>query len=134
MFDKTGTITYGKPTVSRICLFVDDMICSLSLLLTIVANAEVSSEHPLASGNYYSLYTIILFYDFSIVNFLFDFLALVKFIKEVFKCEISGKCDRFQSVAGCGIKCVVSHIDDLLKTGVQSDLIMNYENHMRLVA
>lgn len=52
VFDKTGTITYGKPTVSKICLFVDDMICSLGLLLSIVANAEVSSEHPLASGNF----------------------------------------------------------------------------------
>lgn len=52
VFDKTGTITYGKPTVIKICLFVDDTFCSLGLLLSIVANAEVSSEHPLASGNY----------------------------------------------------------------------------------
>jgi len=104
VFDKTGTLTYGKPTVSRICLFVDDKICSLSILLSIIANAEVSSEHPLAS-------------------------ALVKFVKEMFKCEITGKCERFQSVAGCGIKCVVSHIDELFKKGIQSDFIMNYLNH-----
>ncbi|XP_025416212.1 copper-transporting ATPase 1 isoform X2 [Sipha flava] len=106
VFDKTGTITYGKPTVTKICLFVDDMICSLGLLLSIVANAEVSSEHPLAS-------------------------ALVKFVKEMFNCEISGKCERFQSVAGCGIKCLISHIDDLLKNGAQSDFIMNYQNHIK---
>jgi len=56
----------------------------------------------------------------------------VKFIKEIFKSEISGKCERFQSVAGCGIKCVVSHIDDLLKNGTKSDFIMNYQNHIRL--
>lgn len=51
----------------------------------------------------------------------------------MFKCEISGKCERFQSVAGCGIKCVVSHIDDLFKTGIQSDFIMNYDNHIKFV-
>jgi len=56
----------------------------------------------------------------------------VKFIKEMFKCEISGKCERFQSVAGCGIKCVVSHVDDLLKNGNKSDFVMNYQNHIRL--
>lgn len=65
------------------------------------------------------------------MNFLLFFVALVKFIKEIFNCEISGKCDRFQSVAGCGIKCVVSHIDDLLKNGTQSDFIMNYQNHIK---
>lgn len=52
----------------------------------------------------------------------------------MFKCEISGKCDRFQSVAGCGIKCVVSHIDGLLKNGTRSDFIMNFENHIKFVA
>lgn len=51
----------------------------------------------------------------------------------MFKCEVSGKCERFQSVAGCGIKCVVSHIDDLLKNGIQSDFIMNFQNHIRYV-
>lgn len=66
--------------------------------------------------------------------FLFDILALVKFIKEMFKCEISGKCERFQSVAGCGIKCVVSHLDDLFKNGSQSDFIMNYLNHIKYVS
>lgn len=60
-------------------------------------------------------------------------LALVKFVKEIFKCEVSGKCERFQSVAGCGIKCVVSHIDELFKNGIQSDFVMNYQNHIKLV-
>ncbi|XP_050534333.1 copper-transporting ATPase 1 isoform X2 [Daktulosphaira vitifoliae] len=105
VFDKTGTITYGKPSVSRICLFVGNKICSLNHFLSVIASAEVSSEHPLGS-------------------------ALVKFVKDTFDCEISGKCERFQTVAGCGIKCVVSHIDDLLKMGSKSNFIMNFNNYM----
>lgn len=51
----------------------------------------------------------------------------------MFNCEVSGKCERFQSVSGCGIKCVISHTDDLLKSGTQSDFIMNYQNHIKYV-
>lgn len=78
---------------------------------------------------------LIYIFFFNIIIYLYFIikLALVKFIKEMFKCEISGKCERFQSVAGCGIKCIVSHIDDLFKTGIQSEFIMNYHNHIKLV-
>ena len=46
-FDKTGTITYGRPTVSEVITFggVDE-----TEVLALVAGAEARSEHPLAGA------------------------------------------------------------------------------------
>ncbi|MFC1607280.1 heavy metal translocating P-type ATPase [Candidatus Latescibacterota bacterium] len=44
MFDKTGTITYGKPVLTDWLSFGDDG----SNLLALVASAETGSEHPLS--------------------------------------------------------------------------------------
>lgn len=53
LLDKTGTVTYGTPMVSRLCLFVEDAICTTSQLLAIVGTAEANSEHPVATGLYF---------------------------------------------------------------------------------
>merc|ERR1719450_1877087 len=53
VFDKTGTITHGFPTVARLCIlqeWISDVSLSISTLLAIVGMAESSSEHPLAGA------------------------------------------------------------------------------------
>ncbi len=50
MFDKTGTITHGKPTVTNVCLAVEETFLTLTQVLAIVGAAESGSEHPLASA------------------------------------------------------------------------------------
>ncbi|KAK3929334.1 Copper-transporting ATPase 1 [Frankliniella fusca] len=103
VFDKTGTITRGVASVSQVCLFVDHVTCSLSKFLAVVGTAEANSEHPIGS-------------------------AIVKFVKEVFGSEISGKCNNFQTVPGCGLKGTVSHLNNLLSSATQSDILTTFNN------
>ncbi|KAL1501048.1 hypothetical protein ABEB36_006450 [Hypothenemus hampei] len=83
MFDKTGTITKGTPEVSKIWMQGDSY--SPALILAAVGCAEANSEHPIAA-------------------------AILKYVKEVFGCEINGVSGNFQAVPGCGLKCVVSDL------------------------
>ncbi|KAE8738139.1 hypothetical protein FOCC_FOCC016381 [Frankliniella occidentalis] len=103
VFDKTGTITRGVASVSQVCLFVENVTFSLSKFLAIVGTAEASSEHPIGS-------------------------AIVRFVKGVFSSEISGKCNNFQTVPGCGLKCTVSHLNSLLSSTSKSDILTTFNN------
>lgn len=47
-FDKTGTLTYGKPAVVSVYSFNNDL--STSEFLSMVASAELRSEHPLGKA------------------------------------------------------------------------------------
>lgn len=47
-FDKTGTLTYGKPDVVAVDSFTDTL--SSAGLLSLVASAELRSEHPLGKA------------------------------------------------------------------------------------
>ena len=81
VFDKTGTITHGYPSVARLVMVQDitsDMGQSLVKLLTVLGIAESSSEHPLAG-------------------------AIVKFVNNILGCDVSGNVDQFQAVPGCGL-------------------------------
>ncbi|XP_075232705.1 copper-transporting ATPase 1 isoform X2 [Lycorma delicatula] len=106
LLDKTGTVTYGLPMVSRLCLFVEDTVCSVGQLLAIVGTAESNSEHPIAS-------------------------AIVKFVKETMTPDINGKCTNFQTVPGCGLKCIVSHIENMLSAGSKCENLINFNNQIR---
>ncbi|XP_070510055.1 copper-transporting ATPase 1 isoform X2 [Chironomus tepperi] len=103
VFDKTGTITYGKPMTSKIVMFVKPNLCSLKRALTVIGAAENSSEHPIAR---------------SIVNYIRDFLQIDSF----------GTCVDFMSVPGCGIRCTVTNFDNSLNKASRSEKVINFEN------
>lgn len=106
MFDKTGTITHGVPMVARLTLLVKQAVCPLTKLLAAVASAEMNSEHPIGS-------------------------AIVKFAQKVLGREIDGKVSDFQNVPGCGLKCNVNHVDEIIETGNRSEVVINFRNETK---
>ncbi|CAB3368249.1 Hypothetical predicted protein [Cloeon dipterum] len=107
VFDKTGTITHGKPMVARISLFVKEQTMNLAHILALLGTAEASSEHPIAS-------------------------AVVKFVKDVVGPNAHpGTAENFQAVPGCGLKCTVSRIETLTETAQNSVGVINYANHTK---
>ncbi|XP_029155423.1 copper-transporting ATPase 1 isoform X4 [Nylanderia fulva] len=103
VFDKTGTLTHGVPIVTKIGLFVNEKVCSLAKLLLVVGTAEINSEHPIAS-------------------------AIVRYVKDTIGSGATGQCSNFQAVAGCGLKCKVSHLSVALSDALKSEKIINYVN------
>ena len=79
VFDKTGTITEGVPTVTKFIKFVDEKHLNLRDLLSLAASAEKNSEHSLGK-------------------------AVVEFAKKIFNEEAFFKCENFQAVPGFGLK------------------------------
>ncbi|CRL00028.1 CLUMA_CG013316, isoform A [Clunio marinus] len=103
VFDKTGTITYGMPMVSKCTMFVKPKICSLARVLTCIGTAENNSEHPIAT-------------------------AVVKYVNEFLQTNSLGKCSNFISVPGCGIRCTVSNIERAVTAASRSEKYINFEN------
>uniref|UniRef100_A0A8C5SYE9 Copper-transporting ATPase 2 n=5 Tax=Passeriformes TaxID=9126 RepID=A0A8C5SYE9_9PASS len=91
MFDKTGTITYGVPRVTRVLLMGDTAVLPLKKVLAVVGTAEASSEHPLG-------------------------MAVTKYCKEELGTGSLGYCTDFQAVPGCGISCRVRGVEAILDT------------------
>lgn len=56
------------------------------------------------------------------------FSAIVKFVKEILGSEISGKCNNFQTVPGCGLKCTVSHLNTMFDAASKSDTLTAFNN------
>lgn len=49
--------------------------------------------------------------------------AIVKFAKSALKTDLSGKCDEFNTVPGCGLKSVVTRVDAYTNNNVNEELL-----------
>ncbi|RNA28010.1 Copper-transporting ATPase 1 [Brachionus plicatilis] len=87
VFDKTGTITQGIPSVIKYLKFVSEDVLSSRVFLNLMASAENISEHSLAK-------------------------AVVKFCSKALKSQNFGRCVNFLPVPGCGLKTRVLYKPD----------------------
>lgn len=101
MFDKTGTITKGLLEVAKI--WIEGDILSPSIILSAIGCAETNSEHPIAT-------------------------AITKYVREVIGGELTGSTLNFQAVPGCGLKCTVSNLVDLVAKAHSREEISNFES------
>merc|ERR1719357_1934307 len=100
VFDKTGTITHGKPTVSYLGIITQNM--SFCRLLAVLAASESGSEHPLAK-------------------------AIVGFVKAALSLDdVTAQVSNFRAVPGCGLSVTVSHLDEMEAKGEQCNKIRNF--------
>ncbi|CAF0704914.1 unnamed protein product [Brachionus calyciflorus] len=84
VFDKTGTITQGIPSVTKYFKYVSEEVFPTRTFLNLIASAENISEHSLAK-------------------------AVVKFCTKILKQENLSKCSQFRPVPGCGLKTKVHY-------------------------
>lgn len=101
VFDKTGTITHGKPEMNKICLLGSHAALPLARLLAIIGTAEANSEHPIG-------------------------IAIVEYAKKVLRSSSFGQCKDFESQSGYGIRCKVFDIDHNL----ESSAVESYDNQL----
>lgn len=103
MFDKTGTITKGILEVAKVWMQGDTL--SPTMILAAIGSAESNSEHPIA-------------------------VAITKYIKDVLGTDQTGKSTSFQAVPGCGMKCTVTNLVDVLNSARTSNNteLVNFTN------
>lgn len=101
MFDKTGTITKGLLEVAKIWIEGDAL--NPSIILSAIGCAETNSEHPIAT-------------------------AITKYVREAIGSELTGTSHNFQAVPGCGLKCTVSNLVDLVAKARSSTEMSNFES------
>ncbi|CAH1118710.1 unnamed protein product [Phaedon cochleariae] len=101
MFDKTGTITKGTLEVAKIWMRGDTF--GPAVLLAVLGSSETNSEHPIAA-------------------------AIVKFVREALGTELIASSSNFQAVPGCGMKCRVSNLTEMLTRSRDSTELTNFVN------
>lgn len=52
----------------------------------------------------------------------------MNYVKDTIGSGATGQCTNFQAVAGCGLRCKVSHLDAALSDALKSEKIVNYMN------
>ena len=55
-------------------------------------------------------------------------------MRETFSCEVTGKCNQFVAVPGCGLRCDVSHIDNMVKQVSESENFNNYSTATKYIS
>ncbi|MFH4980487.1 hypothetical protein AB6A40_007196 [Gnathostoma spinigerum] len=99
IFDKTGTITEGKPKLVRIRTLVSQKALQIDRILCIVGSAESNSEHPIG-------------------------VAIASFVKEYMGTEEWTTVRRFHASAGSGISCEISDVDKMLQNSKNDDVVL----------
>ena len=105
VFDKTGTITHGKPMVAYLAWLADSAFMPLEQVLAIIGSAESGSEHPLGT-------------------------AIVKYVTDVLGMDqLPGvQLSSFRAIPGCGLEVQVSNIDRILDAAKFSESLQNFKN------
>ena len=104
VFDKTGTITHGRPSVASVSVLAAEEAVPLPRLLAAVRAAESGSEHPLAA-------------------------AVVEYVGKVAGGgEDAGRVAEFSAVPGCGLRVRVSGVEAAEQAIEESDEYRNYRN------
>uniref|UniRef100_A0A7E4ZYY4 P-type Cu(+) transporter n=1 Tax=Panagrellus redivivus TaxID=6233 RepID=A0A7E4ZYY4_PANRE len=97
VFDKTGTITEGRPRVVKIYATLPQPILSFKSVVAIAGSVESNSEHPIGS-------------------------AIVSFSKELLGNTQWATVSNFVVSAGSGVSGTVSNLSSILSTSVVSNL------------
>lgn len=108
VFDKTGTITQGIPSVTKYFKFISEDKMPSRIFLNLIASAENISEHSLAK-------------------------AVVKFCSKALKSENFSKCTNFQPVPGCGLKTRVLYKPDNIADPELIYRITEYEDMHKFI-
>lgn len=120
VFDKTGTITEGKPRMTKVCLVVSQAVCPLSRMLALVGTAEANSEHPIGVA--------ITTYVKQVRSCMKKSLKLTygrMFLFQFLQTDQIGTCENFQASPGHGIRCRVSNVEAMLSNYYQDENMKN---------